>query len=48
MKKHYFFSCKIGSQRINGETTNLVGTLQKLIRWADSGFQISNLTFKTI
>lgn len=46
--KHYFFSCKIGSERINGETTNLVGTLEKLIRWANSGFQISNLTFKSI
>ena len=48
MKKHYFFSCVINGERINGETLSLAGTMQKLTCWALSGFRISNVTFKAL
>ena len=42
--KHYFISCLINGEFNLFETLNLAGTLQKLTRWALSGFRIENVS----
>lgn len=44
--KHYFISCLINGQPEIFETLNLSGTLQKLTRWAVSGFRIESVSIR--